>query len=235
MRAFFRDIFNWVYYKLTHAQEEKWRILAVALTLSAMFWFLRKMTKTYSTNMKVKMEIVYDMEQYVPLTPLPSSLWVNVTAQGWPLAIAAYSPNRPKIIVKPALHEGYFEVDNAIVTEKLRARFNQLTVNYLAQTPERYPFDSIVTRSVTIVSGLEQDTAIQWVGKVNVRGPSAIVPFRHFIIAGDISFEQFKKNPKNYAQSRVKKQVLFETLNDSLPTAYRIQALENEVLLTLKR
>ncbi len=154
MRAFLLALWRLIHYKLTHVTEEKWRILAACLLVSGMLWFLRQMNKTYTTGMKVRLSFEYDRGRFVPLDPLPNALWLNVTAEGWPLAIAAYSPTRPRLVVQPVLDKGYWMADADKVKRYLQPKLARVQINYLQELPQAYRFDSIVQRQVPIEATL---------------------------------------------------------------------------------
>ena len=154
MRAFLQALWRLIHYKLTHVTEEKWRILAACLLVSGMLWFLRQMNKTYTTGMKVRLSFEYDRARFVPLDPLPNAIWLNVTAEGWPLAIAAYSPTRPRLVVQPVLDKGYWMADADKVKRYLQPKLARVQINYLQELPQAYRFDSIVQRQVALEATL---------------------------------------------------------------------------------
>jgi hypothetical protein len=140
MRVFLRALWRFIYYKLTHVTEEKWRILTICLLLSSGLWFLRQMNKTYSTTLKVRLGFEYDATRHQPVKPLPNALWLRVTAKGWPLAAAAYSPGRPKLIVRPALERGYWMADSAKVRKYLSPKMPGVRIEGLRDEAEMYFF-----------------------------------------------------------------------------------------------
>lgn len=150
MRAFLVAVWRFLHYKLTHVTEEKWRVLTICLMLSGSLWFLRQMNKTYTTGMKVRLSFEYDKGRFVPLQPLPDALWINVTAEGWPLALAAYGPGRARLVVRPALEKGFWIADADKVKRNLQPRMPRVQINYLQDIPQPYLFDSLMRRQVPI-------------------------------------------------------------------------------------
>ena len=171
MRALLQTIWRFLFYKLTHAGEEKWRTLAICLILSGTLWFLRQMNKTYTTGMKVRLAFEYDPGRFAPQDPLPDAIWLNVTARGWPLAIAAYSPSRPRLVVRPALAGGFWMADSHKVRRYLQPRMPGVHINALQDPAEPYRFDSLVSREVPITVTLPGGRQAQ--GQVCFKGWAA--------------------------------------------------------------
>jgi hypothetical protein len=143
MRAFFLALWQFVYYKLTHVTEEKWRVLAICLVLSAGLWFLRQMNKSYTTTLKVRVSFEYDAKRYKPESNLPAALWLRVTAKGWPLAMAAYSPRRPRLIIHPALEKGYWMADKEKVSRYLSPTMPGVQIEGFRDEPTRIEFENV--------------------------------------------------------------------------------------------
>jgi|GEM_PF-4853090 len=113
LRGLVVAVWRLVYYKLTHVQEEKWRVLAGCLALSCSLWFLLQMNKTYSATLRVPLSFTYDRALYTPRQELPSALWLAVQAKGWPLALAKYGPKKLKVVVVPDLSLDVWRADTA--------------------------------------------------------------------------------------------------------------------------
>ena len=108
------------------------------------------MGKTYTTGMQVRLAFQYNKQRFVPKGKLPKTVWLNVTAQGWPLAVAAYGPTRPIMIIRPGLKEGYWRLNAAELKRQLQRRLSRVRINAVADTLPAVLFDSIISRQLPV-------------------------------------------------------------------------------------
>lgn len=62
-----------------------WRAVTACFLAASTFWLLNALNKTYTTRISYPVVWQYDTRRYVPLSPLPTEVAVNVTGRGWKL------------------------------------------------------------------------------------------------------------------------------------------------------
>jgi len=100
LRGFLGFLVRMLHYKLTHVQEERWRVLATCLLLSAGLWVLRQMNKTYTQTLRVPITVAFDARNSISAASQPKAVFVRLKSRGWPMALALYGPERPRLLLR---------------------------------------------------------------------------------------------------------------------------------------
>ena len=67
----------------------------LCLGAAALFWFLNALNKNgYTLNVEYPVRFVYNESLFVPTTPLPRTVTVNVSSDGWGLLRHSWLPFR---------------------------------------------------------------------------------------------------------------------------------------------
>ena len=104
-----RAIGQFVHYKLTHTAEERWRQLFVCICISALFWTLRMMGKTYTVSQAVGVKWnVKQNGQTIDRALPPASVQTSLSGMGWDLMLTKYH-----------LRGQYTELQGTVVGERL--------------------------------------------------------------------------------------------------------------------
>lgn len=125
----------------------------LCLGAAALFWFLNALNKTgYSRNVEYPIRFVYDRNQYVPTAPLPRTVQVNVSGDGWGLLGQSWLPLRTEpvdYIVKDPLRASV--INTGSLTAALAEHIKQLHVNYVVADTLDLAFDRRLTKTVRLV------------------------------------------------------------------------------------
>jgi hypothetical protein len=71
--------------RFLHFNRRNWKVVALCVFASTIFWFFNALNKTYSTNLRLPLKFEYDEESYVAVHALPTDVRVNVKGVGWNL------------------------------------------------------------------------------------------------------------------------------------------------------
>jgi hypothetical protein len=94
---------------------KNWKAVVLSVLAATLFWLFNSLNKTHSANISFPLRFEYDTEQYLPVSPLPENIRLNVTGPGWellrkslglrvnPLAIHLARPAEVKKIVGSSL------------------------------------------------------------------------------------------------------------------------------------
>lgn len=172
---FFKAFALFVYYKLTHPSEERWRAVAVCLALSGIFWFLRAMARPAQYVVPFEVRLKYDRRKYFLPEQPEGDFKASVTGKGWTLAGMWASLHSTPVFYRPELHKGYYEFRPDRIEEYLENRFRGVRVNYVEVPQQEFPVDSMVSRTLPVRFDSGAGTAFHKTAGVCYFGPSAQV------------------------------------------------------------
>lgn len=127
-----------------------WRAVTACFLAASTFWLLNALNKTYTTRISYPVVWQYDAQRYVPLSPLPTEVAVNVTGRGWKLL-----RKNLMIDVKPAevrlrrLPTTRF-VTGTTLQPALQASMEGLQYNYMLTDTLWVQFDQRVRRRIPL-------------------------------------------------------------------------------------
>ncbi len=76
-----------------------WKAIAFCVFAAVTFWFFNTMMRDYSIDVSHPLVVLYDEEQYVPLSALPRRIRFSTTASGWDIFTRTNSINSSPIEV----------------------------------------------------------------------------------------------------------------------------------------
>ncbi len=71
--------------KLLRFNQRNWKAVVLSILAATLFWLFNALNKTHSANISFPLEFEYDREKFVPVSPLPDRIRLNVTGMGWEL------------------------------------------------------------------------------------------------------------------------------------------------------
>ncbi len=135
---------------------QPFQLTRVVLCLGAatLFWFMNALNKTgYTLNVDYPVHFVYNDSAFVPTSPLPRTVRVNVSSDGWGLLRHSWLPFRispVNYVVKDPLRT------NAINTSTLAAALTEhvkkIHVNYVVADTLAISFDRRLTKEIQLVA-----------------------------------------------------------------------------------
>lgn len=178
--SFFNSIFN-----ILRFNKKNWKAILLCIFTATVFWFFNALNKDYTTTLSFPLSFDYDREDFIPVSPLPQAVRINVTGIGWnlfrrsagvkvpPLVIPLERPSEVKKIVGSTLpgffsnQLGGFQI-NFVVTDTLR-----LSIEPKASRNVRLKLDtseSFLKNGYALVSPIQitPDT-------ISVEGPQSLI------------------------------------------------------------
>ncbi|RCR71602.1 hypothetical protein [Larkinella punicea] len=127
--------------------------LVLCLLAAAVIWLLNALNKNnYTVSVQYPIEFVYDQKLYVPTTPLPKTITVSITGNGWKLFRKSWLPFRSQPIrysVPRPLETKY--INTASLAASLTDHANDVRVNFVAGDTLALNFDRLAAQEVPIV------------------------------------------------------------------------------------
>lgn len=159
----------------------------LCLVAAALFWLLNALNKTgYSLNIDYPIHFVYNDTAYVPVTPLPRTVRVNVSGDGWGLLRHSWLPFQADPVDYPVQQPLRASVINtSSLTAALEEHIKRLKVNYVVADTVDITFDRRVTKTIqlrvdstniSLAPGYAVSSVINVTpGSVSVTGPQRLV------------------------------------------------------------
>ncbi|MDB5241891.1 MAG: hypothetical protein JWP57_2516 [Spirosoma sp.] len=125
----------------------------LCLAAASLFWFLNALNKNgYTLNVEYPVHFVYNDSLYVPTTPLPRTVTVNVSSDGWGLLRHSWLPFRVEPVdyaVKDPIRASVINTSSlaAAVAEQVK----KLQVNYVVADTLELGFDRRMTKTIRLM------------------------------------------------------------------------------------
>lgn len=167
-----QDFQSWILKPFRKEGKNVWRIFVLCFFTAGLFWFFNALNKTYTTIINFPVEIVYDKENYIPVSDLPESTRMEVSGFGWDLLKWSFGYGLEPMIIDPA----NYELD-AISTKDYRNEFaeklGQVKLSKFMDDSLKLNFDRKISRKMQVAL---DTAAINFEGSYRLRDSIIIVP-----------------------------------------------------------
>lgn len=128
--------------------------LLICLLAAGLFWLLNALNKdTYTLNVEYPVRFVYNDSLFVPTLPLPRTVTVNVSGDGWQLLGQSWLPFRTEpvqYVVRNPLTASV--INTASLTAALADQVDNVRVNYVVADTLELGFDRRTRKTVQLVA-----------------------------------------------------------------------------------
>ena len=126
----------------------------LCLAAAALFWFLNALNKNgYTLNVDYPVRFVYNDSLFVPTLPLPRTVRVNVSGDGWGVLRHSWLPFRVDpidYVVKSPLQASI--INTSSLTAALAEHIKKLHVNYVVADTLNMAFDRRMSKTIRLVA-----------------------------------------------------------------------------------
>lgn len=126
----------------------------LCLGAAALFWLLSALNKPgYTLNVEYPVRFVYNDSLYIPTSPLPRTVRVNVSSDGWGLLRHAWLPFRVEpvnYVVKQPLQASV--INTASLAAALAEHVKKLHINYVVADTLDLQFDRRLTKTIRLTA-----------------------------------------------------------------------------------
>ena len=159
----------------------------LCLGAAALFWLLSALNKPgYTLNVEYPVHFVYNDSLFIPTSPLPRTVQVNVSSDGWGLLRHSWLPFRVEpvnYVVNQPLKASV--INTASVAAALAEHVKKLHVNYVVADTLDIHFERRLTKTIRLVAdSLHINMAPRYVvssvinltpNTIQVEGPAKLV------------------------------------------------------------
>ena len=125
----------------------------LCLGAAALFWFLNALNRNgYTLNVEYPVRFIYNDSLFVPTTPLPRTVTVNVSSDGWGLLRHSWLPFRVDpvdYVVKDPIRASVINTVSLAAT--LAEQVKKLRVNYVVADTVEMGFDRRTSKTIRLL------------------------------------------------------------------------------------
>lgn len=162
------------------------KVVVLCILAATTFWILNALNKdNYNTIVDYPIQWEFDRENFVPVKPLPESVQIQISGNGWDLLRKYFNLNEPPfsiILAEPSSR-------SFILTSELKRPLGEFItptqLEGLLEDTVHFQIDKIITQSLTpvldttgysLAKNIEIDGEVSFLPeKISVKGPSSIL------------------------------------------------------------
>lgn len=149
--SIFRVIVN-----LFHFNRTNWKAVALCFLAALVFWFFNALNKDYSTNLRFAVNFEYDQDRFVPVAPLPKSVFMNVTGNGWDLFRKSLGVNLPDMNIPLERPTEVKKIVGSTLPALLAGQLGSLRINHVVTDTLYLSLDPKIRRKVKVAVDVEK-------------------------------------------------------------------------------
>lgn len=128
------------------------KVVVLCVAAATTFWILNALNKdNYTTIVDYPIEWEYDQENFVAVKPLPKSVQIQISGNGWDLFRKYFNLNEPPFIINLAEPANRNYILTSDLERPLEEFINPTLLERLLEDSISYQIDKIETRSVVPV------------------------------------------------------------------------------------
>ena len=131
-----------------------WKALALCLFAAAIFWIFNALNKSYATNLRFPLQFEFDNTKYIPVEPLPATLTMNVSGNGWELFRKSLGLKVPSISLPLERPVDTRKIVAGTLAPIVASQIGALQVNYIVSDTLRLKIEPKILRKIKLVADL---------------------------------------------------------------------------------
>lgn len=114
-----------------HFNRTNWKAVALCFLAATVFWFFNALNKDYSTNLRFRVNFEFDKGKYIPVEPLPSAVFMNVSGNGWDLLRKSLGFNLPDMNILLERPTDVKKIVGSTLPALLAGQLGNLQINHV--------------------------------------------------------------------------------------------------------
>ena len=165
---FFRAISN-----LLRFDRTDWKALSLFLFAATIFWIFNALNNNYSTNLRFPLQFEFDNTKYIAVEPLPATLTLNVSGNGWEIFRESLGLKIPSIFLPLERPVETRRIIATALSPIVASQIGALQVNFIVTDTLRLKIEPKLTRKVRLKADLSELTFKKDFGQTS---PVVILP-----------------------------------------------------------
>ena len=197
--SFFRVIVN-----LFHFNRTNWKAVTFCFITALVFWFFNALNKDYSTNIRLGINFQFDRERFVPVSPLPNEVFMNVSGNGWDIMRKSLGFNLPEMNIPLERPTEVRKIVGSTLPTLLDGQMGNLRINHVVTDTLYVAVDPKENRRIKVTVDPDQFLFAGRFGRlspivvlpdsISIEGPKSLVDKVPDAIALDLMEEKINKD-----------------------------------------
>jgi len=146
---FFRALSNLLRFDRTN-----WKALTLCVFAAAVFWIFNALNKNYATNVKIPLHFEFNKKKFVAVDPLPATLSLNVSGNGWDLLRKSLGVKVPAVSMPLERPTETGKIVASSLAPIVASQLGNLKVNFIVTDTLRLKIEPIARRKMKLRADL---------------------------------------------------------------------------------
>lgn len=108
-----------------------WKAVILCLLAASIFWLFNAFNKSHTSTIRFELHFEFDKQKFVPVSPLPHQISINVTGSGWDLIRKTIGMKVPDLIIPLERPLETKKIPASALTPVLISQLGGLQINYI--------------------------------------------------------------------------------------------------------
>ncbi|MGE0590303.1 MAG: hypothetical protein AB7O48_17110 [Cyclobacteriaceae bacterium] len=158
---------------LFHFNRTNWKAVSLCFLAAVVFWFFNALNKNYSTNLRFGVNFDFDEQRYVPVEPLPRSVFMNVSGNGWDLLRKSLGFNLPDMNIPLERPTEVKKIVGSTLPALLAGQLGNLQINHVVTDTLYLSLDPREKKKVKVTVDPQQFAFAEGYGRLS---PVVVLP-----------------------------------------------------------
>lgn len=162
-----------------------WKALTLCFITAAIFWIFNALNKNYATNLRFPLQFEFDNSKYIAVEPLPGTLMLNVSGNGWEIFRKSLGVKVPSISMALERPVDIRKIVASTLSPIVASQIGALQVNYIVTDTLRLKIEPKAKRKIKLLAKLKDVSYKKNFGRtspvvilpdsVSLEGPKSII------------------------------------------------------------
>ena len=181
-----------------------WKALSLCFFAAAVFWIFNALNKNYATNLRFPLQFEFDDTKYVAVEPLPGTLTLNVSGNGWEILRRSLGLKVPSISMTLERPADSRKIVAASLSPIVASQIGTLQVNFIVTDTLRLKIEPKISRRIKLLARLENVSFRKSLGRtsnvvvlpdsVTLLGPRSLIENLHDTLTLNVTGSRINSN-----------------------------------------
>jgi len=196
------------------------------------FWFFNALNKDYSTNLRLAVNFQFDQDKYIPVAPLPKSVFMNVSGNGWDLLRKSLGVNLPDLNIPLERPTEVKKIVGSTLPALLAGQLGNLKINHVVTDTLHLAIDPKAERKIKVAVDPGQFTFAEGFGRLSrivvlpdsilLVGPKSILDQLPDSMSLEINEEGIKKDFRKRVEVKLYRENLLQSIPKSVEVIFEV-------------
>jgi YbbR domain-containing protein len=162
-----------VFINLFQFNRTNWKAAMLCFLAAAIFWIFNAFNKSHSSTIRFPLQFSYDNQRFVPISPLPHNVSINVSSTGWDLMRKTVGFKFPELIIPLERPLETKKIPANTLSSLLISQMGGMQINYVATDTLHIHLDEKMSKTFRLAVDMSRLKFREGFGNT---GPVVVVP-----------------------------------------------------------